>query len=77
MHSRHRIPRFQKQFQIERFQIQFSRTTLIVSVTSKDLKLPQKASKNNIVQDLKDFNSKSLATEANKWRTISVCDPCY
>ena len=33
--------------------------------------------KKDTIQDLKDFNSQSLATQAIKKRTISFYDVCY
>ena len=31
----------------------------------------------NTIQDLKDFHSQSLATQAKKYITISLYDACY
>ena len=45
---------------------------LAVQIISND-----KFVRSNIVKDLKDFNSESLATQAKKWRTISFFDGCY
>ena len=36
-----------------------------------------KTVRSNTVQDIKDFNSKSSATQAKKKRTISFYDACF
>ena len=33
--------------------------------------------RSNTMQDLKEFNSQSLATQAKKGKTISFYDACY